>query len=596
MKNIFKSFVVFAFIVYSDYVSAQGLVSMPEMNILYRNYDNILNVGFANGLENFNIQIEGAKWIKSGKSTYIIRPDENSRLVKMLVFNQEGEKSEYYYRCVNIPAPELFWGSSYGTNAAPEETNLFIRLRGAYFPFYNESFRPTEWTVSIGDASVTGTGNKLSKEVSNLIYAQKQKEVNVKITSAYISSSNSKGKVSASFKVINPYFIPEISNGRVFIIDKDSLNTSLFDENDPFSLISQIQSSHITNPIGMHMSTAERLIKSNQSLEHYYSDHNFVPMADSQGNDSVKVLPDSTFEVSYYSRHKRYYDKSNITRLVFYENTFIDPISKQKVTTISHVGLAKKYPNNNKYDIVMLIPFNQLTTCSDLRSIYKESNNPALHDLLFEINRTQTKESFQSQVNINNFIHFDLFWWEDLPFKDIRDNLSMKIFDSIYYYVEQNNLPLLDEYGDDLFQMTDDGIKQYVYPDPDTIIYKAYINPKNMGTFLKYELRMDDYRKQPQLVVTNVFYTYKTHDEDYAFCQIDLEYLDWSLLGKISEVPININELKWKYELSEGIEKAKTYSLLSKKDIKALAKEFNLDVLNGKAANLLGVSDQIKIK
>ena len=83
MKSIFKSFVIFAFIVCSDNVSAQGLVSMPEMNILYKNYDNVLNMGFANGLENLTIQIEGAKWKKSGNGSYIIRPDENSREFKL---------------------------------------------------------------------------------------------------------------------------------------------------------------------------------------------------------------------------------------------------------------------------------------------------------------------------------------------------------------------------------------------------------------------------------------------------------------------------------------------------------------------------------
>lgn len=344
MKSIFKSFVIFAFLVCNDNVSAQGLVSMPEMNILYKNYDNVLNMGFANGLQNLTIQIEGAKWKKSGNGCYTIRPDEYSREVKLLVFNQAGEKlKEQYYRCVNIPEPQLYWGlSGDGEEAAPEETNIFVRNRHDYEPYYNESFRPTEWTVSIGETSVKGTGNKLSKEVSDLIYSQKQKEVNVKITSAYISSSNSKGNVSARFKVINPYFMGEISNGRVFVIDKDSINTSLFDENDPFSLISQIHSSYFPEPIGISKSTTERLTRDgNQSLEFYYLDDHDIPMADSQGHDSLTVDRDGIMWVVYFPRQIRYYDQSDITRLVFYENTHIDLISQQKVTTISHVGLAK---------------------------------------------------------------------------------------------------------------------------------------------------------------------------------------------------------------------------------------------------------------
>ena len=600
MKSIFKSFVIFAFLVCSDYVSAQGLVSMPEMNILYKNYDNVLKMGFVNGLENLTIQIEGAKWRKSSNACYIIRPDEYSREVKLLVFSQAGEKlKEQYYRCVNIPEPQLYWGSSGdGREAAPEETNIFVRNRHDYEPYYNESFRSTEWTVSIGETSIKGTGNKLSKEVKDLIYAQKQKEVSVKITSAYISSSNSKGNVSARFEVINPYFIGEISNGTVFVIDKDSINSSLFDKNDPFSLISQIHSSYITDAIGISPSTAERLTRDgNHSLEFYYSDQNSIPIADSHGHDSTTVLPDGTMTYLYYPRQIRYYDQSDITRLVFYENTHIDPISQQKVTTISHVGLAKRYPNNNKYDIVMLIPFSQLTSCSNLDAIYKESNNPSIQRLLSEVNRTQTKESFESSYTAGTrFIDFNLYSSPDFPFEVVRDYYSMKIFDSIYYYVEQSVIPLTNPFGDDSLLLLSDGTYEMIYPAPDTIVYRAYINPKDMRTFLKYELRMGNYNKTPQLVVSNIVYAIKILDADYAFCSLNLDNLPIEFSGIFSENPININELKWKYELREGIDKAKTYSLASKKDIKSLGKEFNLDVLMGKPANLLGVSDKINIK
>jgi len=603
MKSIFKSFVIFAFIVYSDNVSAQGLVSMPEMNILYKNYDNVLNMGFANGLQNLTIQIEGAKWKKSGNGCYTIRPDEYSREVKLLVFNQAGEKlKEQYYRCVNIPEPQLYWGfSKDGEEAAPEETNFFVRNRYDYEPYYNQSFRPTEWTVSIGETAIKGTGNKLSKEVSDLIYAQKQKEVSVKITSAYISSSNSKGNVSARFKVINPYFMGEISNGRVFVIDKDSINTSLFDENDPFSLISQIHSSYFTEPIGISKSTAERLTSDgNQSLEFYYSDWNDIPMADSQGNDSSAVDLDGTLAYVYFPRQIRYYDQSDITRLVFYENTHIDLISQQKVTTISHVGLAKRYPNNNKYDIVMLLPFSQLTSCSNLTAIYKESNNPSLQTLLSEVNRTQTKESFESsKTEGTNFADFNLYSYPGFAFEVVRDHYSMKIFDSIFYYLEQGTVALVDSNGNLLVHMRCDGFEEYVYQEPDTIVYRAYINPKDMRAFLKYELRIAS-NNNPQLVVSEVVYTYKINDEDYAFCSLDFDHLPREFYGTFFEIfygnLININELKWKYELREGIEKAKTYSLSSKKDIKSLGKEFNLDVLMGLPANLLGVSDKINIK
>jgi hypothetical protein len=587
MKIISKHLVLLTFVACTLKATAQGIVSLPEMKVLYKEYDNNLKIGFDQEIENYRIEIEGAKWSESEKGNFIVRPYLNSNRVKIIIYNDADEKlKEHYYSCIELPKPRLYWGSeANGSWAAAEETNLFIRYDFNSY-YLSETFRPIEWQVSIGKVSVKGKGNKLSKEVRDLIYSQKQDEVIVSITSKYISSSNGKGAVSAKFNVFNPFFVGEFSEGRVFVIDKDSNNLSLFDKNDPFSLISQIHSSYFERPIGMSQLTAERLTgQEHQSLE-YYLIPTSILIANSHGGDST-ILWDGQIEYIYYPPQKIFFDQSDITRMVFYENTHIDPNSQQKVTTISHVGLAKKYPNNNKFDVVMLIPFTQLSTCSDLIAIYKESNNSSLQKLLSEINRTQTKESMESALKTgSNFTNFNLSKYFDVPMEVVRDHFSMDIFDSSFYYVEQSELPLTNSFGDDSLIHLSDGTYNLVYPEPDTIVFKVYVNPQVMTTFVQYELRMDAMNK-PQLQVSNVVYAIKRSEINYAFGMINLDNLPNELLNVIDLSilnSINIDELPWKYKLREEIEKSKSYLLTSKRDIKLLGKEFNLDIM-GRPAN-----------
>lgn len=589
MKIISKHLTLFTLFVCILKVSAQGIVSLPEVKVLYKEYDNVLKLGFDQEIKNYRLEIEGAKWSESGKGNFIVRPFKNSNRVRIIIYNGADEKlKEQYYSCIELPKPLLYWGSGVGGSwAAAEETNLFIRY-DLNVHYLTETFRSTEWQVSIGKVSVKGKGNKLSKEVRDLIYNQKQEEVIVNITSKYISSSNGKGAVSAKFKVFNPFFVGEISKGRVFVIDKDSNNLSLFDENDPFSLISQIHSSYIDQPIGMSKSTAERLTKQgHQSIEYFDSFLPTIPVSNYLGADSTRILLDGTIEYVYHPVQKIFFDKSDITRMVFYENSFTDPCSQQTVTTISHVGLAKKYPNNNKYDVVMLIPFEQLSTFSDLIAIYKESNNSSLHKLLSEVNRTQTKESKGSSIKTgSNFTNFNLYKYFNVPMEVVRDHFSIDIFDSSFYYVEQSALPLTNSFGDDSLILLSDGTYNLVYPEPDTIVFKVYVNPQVMKTFVEYVLRMDAMNK-PQLQVSNVVYAINRSGKDYAFGMINLDKLPTELRNVIDLSilnAINIDKIPWKYKLREEIEKSKSYSLTSKRDIKLLGKEFNLDIM-GRPAN-----------
>jgi hypothetical protein len=98
----------------------------------------------------------------------------------------------------------------------------------------------------------------------------------------------------------------------------------------------------------------------------------------------------------------------------------------------------------------------------------------------------------------------------------------------------------------------------------------------------------------PKLVVTHVVFTIKKSGEDFGFCTINLDKLPFELRNIYypGKEALSISDLPWKHVLRKEIEKTKSYSLASKKDIKLLGKEFHLDTHMGLPVNLLGVCDK----
>lgn len=574
---------------------AQGVAELAENPILYREYNNIVQLGFTKGFEETKIEVENASWLQKSNGELIVTPTKEARFCNIKVISQNKDTSIFIFLCSNLPQPRIYWGVTNNDNiAAAEETFLFVKYDETA-PIHHD-FQITNWRVKIGNKTIRGKGNKLSSSIRDLVYAQPTSDVLVNISVDYTSSFNTTGKLNSSFHVINYAFRESNPDGFVHVIDQDSTNAIIFDENDPFSLISQIHSTNLWgNLTGMSHFTADRLIREgNDSLEFLFPFWPNVIKATSHGHDSlVEALDDGTMAYSYHSIPNNYFDLSNISRLLLYVNTHVDPISQQKVTAISHVGLAKRYGNSAKYDVVAKIPFSQLSLCYGLGAVYKESSDSSLRILLSEVNRTQTKESkISSYSQGTDFAYFDKYCTlPNFPMKWLKP-YSEESFDSIFYYVEQSDIPLFNVLGDDSIKVNTDGTNEVIYP-IDTVIYRAYVNPADLNAFLGYEMVTEPY-SAPKLVVTHVVFTIKKSGEDFGFCTINLDKLPFELRNIYfpEKEAISISDLPWKHVLRKEIEKTKSYSLASKKDIKLLGKEFHLDTHMGLPVNLLGVCDK----
>jgi len=128
MKNIQKK-IVFStlLILLSSAGFCQGVVFNLELNSLYHGYDNLIQIGYQEGLVDVSLQAEGATLTKTSKG-YIVRTLKGSKLTEITGTLKNGDTvCHYYYRNMPLPQPVLYWGySRNGEMASPEEKLLLL--------------------------------------------------------------------------------------------------------------------------------------------------------------------------------------------------------------------------------------------------------------------------------------------------------------------------------------------------------------------------------------------------------------------------------------------------------------------------------------
>lgn len=151
----------------------QGTVSLPELNVLYRGYDNKVE-GVASGYDQTILNGTGVSLSKSGTG-YIGRVSGSGREAtisisgKNSVTNKTVNLGAFKFRVMNLPNPSLFFGASEeGTKASKAETRLFARYSDSPL---NAAFTVLEWELNVAGAPrpAKGTGNTLSGEAVNLL-------------------------------------------------------------------------------------------------------------------------------------------------------------------------------------------------------------------------------------------------------------------------------------------------------------------------------------------------------------------------------------------------------------------------------------------
>jgi gliding motility-associated protein GldM len=147
----------------------QGTVSLPEMNTLYRGYDNKVE-GVASGYDQTILNGQGVTLSKSGNG-YIGRVNTTGREAsisisgKNSVTNKTVNLGSFKFRVRNLPPPSIFFGAAPdGAKASKAETKLFARY-GDEIPL-QANFTVVSWEMQVAGLSrpSKGSGNMLTPE------------------------------------------------------------------------------------------------------------------------------------------------------------------------------------------------------------------------------------------------------------------------------------------------------------------------------------------------------------------------------------------------------------------------------------------------
>lgn len=152
----------------------QGTVSLPEMNVLYRGYDNKVEA-VASGYPEAKVTGNGVSLVKSGNG-YIGKVNTSGREATISIsgFNKQSQKTvslgSFKFRVMNLPPPNIYFGTAAdGEQASKAETRLFAKY-GPEIPL-NVQFSIMNWELNVAGAPrpAKGTGNSIAGEGSALL-------------------------------------------------------------------------------------------------------------------------------------------------------------------------------------------------------------------------------------------------------------------------------------------------------------------------------------------------------------------------------------------------------------------------------------------
>jgi hypothetical protein len=182
-----------------------GSIELPEMNILYRGYNNIVEAT-ASGYDQTNLTGSGVSISRSG-SGYIVKPVGRSREAfltvsgKNTVTGQSATLKRVKYRVSNLPDPELYWGAAKsGQRGSKSNTKLFAKYPPE-IPL-NASFRITSWECTIPGAPgrpPSGSGSNISGAMS--LIRQARPGMTVSFICTVVGPDGIRRKKAGAFKI-----------------------------------------------------------------------------------------------------------------------------------------------------------------------------------------------------------------------------------------------------------------------------------------------------------------------------------------------------------------------------------------------------------
>jgi gliding motility-associated protein GldM len=150
-----------------------GTVSLPELNVLYRGYPNVVDA-VASGYEKTILTGAGGVSLSPSGTGWIASPG-NTRECTLTVSGKTEDRTvslgSFKFRVMSLPDPELYFGASKsGERGSKNETNLFAKYPPE-IPL-NAAFKLLSWELIVPGnpgAPPRGAGSKLTPDASKLL-------------------------------------------------------------------------------------------------------------------------------------------------------------------------------------------------------------------------------------------------------------------------------------------------------------------------------------------------------------------------------------------------------------------------------------------
>lgn len=184
----------------------QGTVSLPEMNVLYRGYKNVVE-GAASGFPSFKLSAGGNVTLSQSGKTYTASPGSGRvAIINIVGVAEDGSSANlgpFEFRVQNLPKPSIRLGRiEDGESATSAQIRASANLFAGYPPEIplNAKFSVKSWEVQVGRQRANGTGSGLTGPAKRIL-SQAQSGDMIYISTSYVEPGGRTNRRNASFKV-----------------------------------------------------------------------------------------------------------------------------------------------------------------------------------------------------------------------------------------------------------------------------------------------------------------------------------------------------------------------------------------------------------
>lgn len=148
--------------------SAQGVVSFPEYNVLYKGYDNIVVFGAGKKTKSLVLESEQLSISKLTDSSYVLKVNTTNRIAKITVRKKLTKKivGTFEFRIMNLPSPVVYWGEYKQNSQITLDQNYFSATFDEYELLSNKEFEVQTYEIAAEfmEQPVKGSGYLIKEE------------------------------------------------------------------------------------------------------------------------------------------------------------------------------------------------------------------------------------------------------------------------------------------------------------------------------------------------------------------------------------------------------------------------------------------------